>query len=36
MAPKNTPPAIVNRLSAALGQPLKTEEAKKGFNADRP
>jgi tripartite-type tricarboxylate transporter receptor subunit TctC len=33
MAPKNTPPGIVDKLSAALSQLLKTEQAKKGFNA---
>jgi len=33
MAPKNTPPAILDRLSALLGQALRTDEARKGFNA---
>lgn len=33
MAPKNTPPEIVAKLSAALNETLKTDAAKKGFNA---
>lgn len=33
MAPKNTPPAIVAALSKALDDTLKTDAAKKGFNA---
>lgn len=32
MAPKNTPPEIVAKLSAALDEALKTDAAKKGFN----
>ena len=33
MAPKSTPPAVVDRLSSVLSQTLKTVEAAKAFNA---
>lgn len=33
MAPRSTPQAVVDRLSSALGQTLKTVEAAKAFNA---
>jgi tripartite-type tricarboxylate transporter receptor subunit TctC len=33
MAPTNTPPAIIAKLSAALGRALGTDDAKRGFNA---